>query len=350
MLDSSRIRRDAHLWSAKLDDGDLSSEDRAALDAWLAADPRHTTALAKADLLWKRMGEIDYPPALAQSALNETAAPASTVDVRPTLWQRVSDTFGTSLSRFAAASTAVAAVIAIFVFVPGFPVGTIFGPDDGGEPVVFATQRSAMKYIDLPDGSRITLDAASRLSLPKGENAREVQLLAGNAAFDVAPDPTRPFTVEAGAADIRVTGTRFDVRLDEDATFIGVAEGSVMVGAARNQHPSTDGPRALDVQAGEAVTVTDDGEIGAIAEIFPSEFAAWRTGMMIYSEATLAEIIADANRYAADPIAVDPSIQNLQLSGSFNIKNTHRLLESLAAGLPVRVRDTDGQRTIVPAN
>lgn len=349
---SSEIRRAAHFWSARLDEGDLTADERCSLDTWLEADPVHTAALARAEVLWQRMSEIDYPQGLAQSALANRP-----IDSEPSeapyssWWQRFSDALAASLGRVVAASATIAAAAAIFIALD-LPADSLFGPAPADQPVQFATERGSMKTINLPDGSRITLDAASQLSLLDGEDKREVRLIEGNALFAVPPDRQRPFTVEAGAARILVTGTRFDVRQDGDETFIGVAEGTVNVRQASDPVSDT-GDTASDstiaLRAGEAVTLTKDQGFGEIADFFPGEFAAWQTGTMIYAETTLAEIVEDANRYAAEPIAVDPAIRKLRLSGSFDIKNTDQFLASLEAGLPVQVRSSEGQRVIVPA-
>ena len=84
-------------------------------------------------------------------------------------------------------------------------------------PVWTADQRTLageQRVLTLDDGSRVTLAGDSAINLDLTDHQRRVTLLRGRVYFQVAPDPQRPFLVEAGEARVRVTGTRFEVRRD----------------------------------------------------------------------------------------------------------------------------------------
>ena len=97
------------------------------------------------------------------------------------------------------------------------------------------TRKGETRQLALPDGSVVTLNTDSDISVRLSENLREVRLLRGEALFDVAPDKARPFVVLAGSTQARVLGTSFLVRaLAEEPVQVLVREGVVEVSRTDN--------------------------------------------------------------------------------------------------------------------
>src|SRR3546814_12524306 len=91
----------------------------------------------------------------------------------------------------------------------------------------YRTGTGEMRNVTLSDGSSVTLDTGSAIAVNYGDGRRGVRLLAGRAWFDVAHDERHPFTVSAADARVRVTGTAFDVGLDDDSNDVTLARGGV---------------------------------------------------------------------------------------------------------------------------
>ena len=96
-------------------------------------------------------------------------------------------------------------------------------------PQVYQTHFGEQRSILLEDGSRITLNTASRIDVRFDKGQRFVRLLEGEALFEVAHDATRPFDVQTGATVLRALGTQFDVEMGPNLTTVTVVEGRVAV-------------------------------------------------------------------------------------------------------------------------
>jgi transmembrane sensor len=96
----------------------------------------------------------------------------------------------------------------------------------------YVTGKGQKSIVDLPDGTRVTLDADSAVDVAFTGGRRDVRLLNGRAFFDVAHDRAHPFAVQAGGRVVTALGTQFDVRLTPGAVRVVLAEGSVSVASA----------------------------------------------------------------------------------------------------------------------
>ncbi|MEM1132119.1 MAG: FecR domain-containing protein [Pseudomonadota bacterium] len=333
----------AHYWHTRYAERDLDAKDLDAFIAWRDADPRHIAALARAELLWQRIDASDYPAALKEMAVEayESSATPLPLEHEDTSTPVSTSRFSNWLPHAIAASLVFVIGIGLSVFLD-LPLTQIWRGEPTAQAIVYSTERDATKYINLADGSRITLDAASKLSLLPS-NERSATLVEGNAVFDVTRDPARPFTVDAGAAHIKVLGTRFDVRRRAGDTIIAVAEGQVAV-----TYDGIDSITSQTLEKGQEVTVSAQG-ISPIRKVYPAEFAAWKSGTIIYTDARLADIITDANRYMEAPITLASGVEDLRVSGTFDIRNRKRLLDDIADVLPVTVQANGNSPTIIAA-
>ena len=91
------------------------------------------------------------------------------------------------------------------------------------------TDVAESRQLELPDGSRVTLAAASAIAVSFSADERRVSLLQGEAFFEVRRNPERPFRVVADDITTSVVGTSFDVRRDSSGVAVAVQEGIVEV-------------------------------------------------------------------------------------------------------------------------
>jgi len=182
------------------------------------------------------------------------------------------------------------------------------------------TAPGEIRQVRLEDGSMVHLAADSALSIRYTAEQRQVTLLSGEAFFDVAPNPARPFRVNAGGAEITVVGTAFEVRLD-DGGVVAVAHGLVRVDTA-------DGTDRL--AAGNWLRLEEGGrELGVLPL---SEVAPWREGQLVARDRPMAEIIDDLRRYLPGLIVVtDPAWGQARITGVYNTADPLAALKAVAS-------------------
>ncbi|MDX1366470.1 FecR family protein [Pseudomonas sp.] len=192
------------------------------------------------------------------------------------------------------------------------------------------------QVIQLADGSRITLDAASRIKVNWHLRSRRVELQAGQALFSVAPALYRPFLTSAGSTRIKVVGTRYNVSRHQDDVRVTVEEGKVDVRG-----------NAADIRltAGDQILV-HNGRLGKPAHVDAAAFAAWKEGRLVFDRAPLREVLAVIQRYQRNPIVMqDSSLAELPVSGSFDSAHLDKMLALLPKILPLDLT-TDSQGTL----
>jgi transmembrane sensor len=291
-------------WAVRIERG-LSPRERAELDAWSGDDLVRQGALVRALAVLASLEALEPATPLA-------AAP----DRRPP--HRRELMFG----------GAVAAGVGGVAFV---------GMQRNGRGAIYATVRGQRRVATLEDGSRVWLNTASRVQVRFTPGRREVQLLNGEALFDVAHDPRRPFVVRSGVVDVRAVGTSFSVSQFPDAPLeIMVREGRVDVGAdAPGAPPPTrliPGCRAHATQAGD-VSVVHVGVPTVLRAL------AWRSGILDFQAVPLAEAARRFGRYADPQIRIDdPVLANQIVSGQFAANDPATFARTVAAPLGLRVR------------
>lgn len=190
--------------------------------------------------------------------------------------------------------------------------------------------------VTLPDGSQVTLDTASRLTIRYDGSERRVALQ-GQGWFKVDPSDDRPFVIAAGDMVMRAEGGTFDVRTDPGSVRALVVNGRLAAGGA-------DGGASATIRPGELLTVTgSDAAIRPLADT--AGFTGWRHGMLEFRNSRLAEVAGELNRYRRQPIRLaDARAAELRISGAFATAESPAFVEALTSGFPVRVmpgRDTD---------
>jgi transmembrane sensor len=181
----------------------------------------------------------------------------------------------------------------------------------------------------LGDGSLVELNTATRLAVDLAPEERRVVLASGEAVFDVAKDPERPFIVETKLASVRAVGTTFSVRIDRGLEVL-VSEGVVIV--------DRDGQPLARVGAGERYSVAASGGAHTKAEP-PDEIGralVWREGKVAFAGETVLEAALELNRYNKVKIEVrDPAVGAMRLGGYFRATDPEGFATAMEQALPV---------------
>ena len=165
------------------------------------------------------------------------------------------------------------------------------------------------QVIQLADGSRVTLDAASRIKVSWHLRSRRVELRAGQALFSVAPAFYRPFLTTAGSTQIKVVGTRYNVNRYQDDVRVTVEEGKVDVRG---------NDAGVRLEAGRQIEVRN-GQLGEPARVDATSLIAWNEGRLVFERTPLREVLDVIQRYQRQPIVMhDNSLAELPVSGAFD--------------------------------
>lgn len=198
------------------------------------------------------------------------------------------------------------------------------------------TEHGEQRSVVLADGSIITLNTLSEVTVHFDRSAREVTLVAGEAMFDVVSDPERPFIVQTGSMSLTVTGTRFAVYRKKNSTRLAVVEGAVQAAPVRTLGES------LVVEAGMGAVATAQGVTRADPRFDVEKAIAWTERRLIFDGAPLSEVVAEFNRYNRKPLVVeDSALANRTITTVFNANDVSSLIAFLQLEPDVDVRYGD---------
>ncbi|WP_167017676.1 FecR family protein [Chitinophaga sp. Cy-1792] len=171
--------------------------------------------------------------------------------------------------------------------------------------------RGAQFFLQLADGTKVWLNAASRLIYPAtfDQHTREVYVK-GEAYFDVAPDKNHPFIVHAGDVDMKVLGTAFNVNNYTKDVVATLASGRIAVQKKTGS--------VLLEPGQQAVYSGTHGGIGT-QWVEVSTYTAWKDGELFFDDATLADITTVlARTYDYDFHFENPAVANIRFTLDMN--------------------------------
>ena len=271
-------------WSVRRELGTLSAQEQAEFEAWLQADVRHLGAYGRAEAVLARL-----------ERLSRVGHDTDDVAGR-TMWTR-------RRTLVAGGATAAAAGIGVALF-----------PRDTDQQTL-STQIGQMREIVLADGSIVSLNTDSEISVAYTEQARNITLVRGEALFDVAKNKSRPFVVSADGTQVRAVGTSFTVsRLPQRPVQVLVREGLVEL-------QRTDVPQAPPVRAVANVRAIVPPDAPIVTTAMPEEKLArdleWQYGRIALDNETLANAASEFARYSEVRIVIDPAVAARTVTGLF---------------------------------
>ncbi len=308
-------REDAAAWVVCLEGGSLGDAEALGFDAWISASLENVAAFDDALAVSQTYAAHQAP--VAKGLTERHATDRRTV-------RHVSD----RRAFMAFGAVAAAAVFAVVV-----------APQISSAPdtQIFVTAKGERRSITLADGSRIDLNAGTRLSVRLGREAREVTLAQGQAVFDVAHDADRPFTVAAGDRLVRVTGTQFDVRRRDGRLAVTVARGAVEVRPAVGLAGT-----AYRLRPGQRLDHMEGAPVARVAAVQADEVLAWRTGRLVYRDQPLGDVVADLNEQWSTSIRLDDAeLASRPVSGVLILDNQDDVIRRLALLVPIRAVRSD---------
>lgn len=190
-----------------------------------------------------------------------------------------------------------------------------------------ADERTAVgeiRAITLPDGSRLVLNTNSAVAFDFDAQERHVELLRGEAWFEVKSNPNMPFNVIAGHTRSTVLGTAFVVRRGSVEDAVALEHGKLRVEAL------TAAKHSAILEPGQKVT----GKNGSLSAVAPDDLStrlSWKKGWIAFEDQPLSKVIKELARYHSGHIRLmDQSKKDLRVSGLFRIDQIDQALVSVA--------------------
>jgi transmembrane sensor len=355
--DKSTIEEEASLWIAVFEGDDRpTGKDIEELNQWMSRSPLHRETLIHFANLWS---DIDVLEELSVPTVHQAQLRGAS-RFRSNGADYISGFIQQLTARKVAASFAFicfVCVISISLLKPHFG----FGELSNG---LYTTEIGMQKKLDLPDGSTIWLNTGSEVEVDYSEQKRRLVLHRGEAFFDVAKNPSRPFEVYSGGNMVRAVGTAFSVYRERDNVKVTVTEGLVDLSSVEKniEDVGQDGTPSMvnnrvdsasqpiskkatttkigSLSAGQSVEL-QQGETQAVINHSYQDIArslSWRDGLLVFAGEPLNEVVKEISRYTSLKITLaDPEIGSMRIGGQFKTGHTEALFDVLQAGFGLEV-------------
>ncbi len=317
----TRQRREAQAaeWVTKLDADTVSAIDRARFDQWMSSSEKNRECYYRIAKAWSALDDLEELQHLAESD-----------DVAELLKQNRRQ------SRKIVQSIGAMAAMLIIGFSTWVALPYLNTQTYKYEAFI-STAVGEMQNIQLPDGSLIKANTNTHLEIHYSKNSRDINLLRGEAFFEVAHAPDRPFSVVAGDRQVRAVGTAFNVRLREAKLAVTVEEGRVALinkkaMLVQNKNPENNAAQELtQISAGQrAVFDTDIEELEVLQAENLQRRLSWRNGILSFSGEPLSFMISEVSRYSNVEIEIaDESLKDMPVAGYFKVGEVDAMLEVL---------------------
>ena len=288
------VARAAAQWLTLVESGEADAADLARLQQWREGSSSHEQAWQKAQLLRQRFAQL--PSDLALASLD-----------RPDPQRRQ------LLKR----------ALVVSALVPGAWLLSRQMPLEAWRADLH-TGTGERRQLPLVDGSSLQLNTASAVDVDLA--ARRLTLIRGEMALKVPG--TTPLFLDSRYGRLSISQAEVCLRLDADDCQVAVVSGVVQVQPLQ-------GP-AWPLEAGRQVRLRAAGA-GAV-QPFDSQQPGWREGVLLAQNQPLAEFLQELGRYRPGVLRWAPELEALRVTGSFRLDDTDRVLNLLAASLPLEVQ------------
>lgn len=303
-----QIAEEAARWVARLQSSDATERDQREFRLWVQRNPAHQAAYDEFKGLWADLKDVPIPSnrlkklrMSRRGAIGNLLAIGIIVALSTTLYR------GGALDRMRSD---------------------------------YYTAVGEVRSVTLTDGTRVDLNTDTAIIVRFSSHERQIELLRGEAFFNVAHDAARPFVVSDNTLKAKDIGTQYSMRSASSGlgNEVQVEEGSVEVTGKSDQ---------VVLNAGDVASLTAEGRL-SVAKADVANDTAWRTGKLVFSGQTLSDVLATLERYRYGRIVVlDRAAAQQKVSGIFDLHDTDQALQVLQDNLPVSVTHLTGMMVVV---
>jgi transmembrane sensor len=339
---SSEIEMQAKYWLCRIDQG-LSQQERQTFIAWVNQENKHHLALHKYSLSLKTSKLL--------SDFNGLFPLEKTYSSKQTkLFKQIS--LAASVLFFSLVTSEVFLNKSLLSFFQETSTAIVYQQ--------FSTEIGEQKKIPLPDGSTVDLNTNSLLTISFSGEHRQLNLVKGEALFDVAKDKSRPFSVTSGQQSFTALGTIFNVQKnDQNHLELIVTEGRVLIADSNESLPELTQKIGNNVQntqrnniivAGEKATITNKVQF-AKSTLSPqvlSQELAWQKGMLIFDGESLTTVLEEIGRYTDMNFTIeDKELANIKVAGYFKAGDIETLLDSISYNFELNYTKTNYNTVLI---
>jgi transmembrane sensor len=299
-------------WWVLLHSESATSADHREFGEWVARSPERVQAYLQTARLHQALqsGSVRWPDTPPEVLIRESQqAGANVVPLSPVASEPPR---GSSRSRSRPRFRFAVGLAAVLLLGVGSAWLVLTSPQQ------FKTKFGEERSILLDDGSRVTLNTESTIQVELDKHHRLVRLMKGEALFDVARDPRRPFDVRTGSALLRVVGTQFNVDQRPDQTVITVLEGRVQVASEAARETAALPPGGLVLASGDRIVVTRAGLGVPLHGVNVAAATSWTQHQLIFEHRPLGEVATEFNRYNRDKVVIEgAALERQEVTGVF---------------------------------
>ncbi|WP_244618721.1 FecR family protein [Rhizobium sp. 18065] len=299
-------------WLLRLQSSPADDAERARFEQWRGQNPRHAET-------YSRLVKLGAMPELEAATQQLARQGGEILPFRAPARRRVGLWAG-----------AIAATILLAVSIQQYPGLMI------GWQADYHTATGSKQVLDLPDGSRMTLNTASAVALDFDNGRRSVRLLQGEAFFDVVPDAAHPFKVAGHFSEVEVKGTGFSVRTDDQQDLVVLQHGAVQV----DHLPDRASTAHLD--PGQSISATASS-LSPVLSVSTENALAWLEGRIVFTERQLSSVLDEIGRYYPSPVIIaNNRIGHMLVSGNYRLTDPEGTIRSLASAAGATVSRLPG--------
>ncbi|MDC0003470.1 FecR domain-containing protein [Porticoccaceae bacterium] len=348
------IKQEAGAWIVKIDQGQLSPQQATALRQWMGKSDFHRSYLEKLAHNWDSMSVLQQ---LADLFPLQTASHTSVNSGQPSMLQQLKNWLA-NLHNSAKWGSAFASFVLVAMLITS---------QQGHH---FETAIGQQASYQLPDGTTVSLNTNSALKIDYSQNRRHVHLIRGEAHFDVAKNPQRPFMVHAGQGMVWAVGTAFNVRYiravnangalssssSDQYIDVTVTEGTVKIFADLEPTDSPSQKTVLSTSPGLPSSPVQEllvaaGKSAQYSDVITAtqqtpaleleQKLAWQQGALIFKGETLEQAIAEIARYTDKQLVIrDPAIKTIRVGGHYKTDDINALLASISESLGIKLESS----------
>jgi transmembrane sensor len=345
-----QIAAEAVDWFLRLQNEAPAAADRQSFSEWLLRSPAHIEEYLAVSSAWVGLGGACEADSSADSLIEAArrAEPSNvlTIGTRETFigqsHPRQKDRFG----RAGWVGLAASVVLAL---------GGLLAYQSWQHQPDFKTAIGEQRSVTLSDGSLVFLNTNSEIRPRWTQAERRIDLIRGEARFQVEKDGVRPFLVFTSDAKVRALGTIFNVRADRAGTAVAVIEGRVNVSVLapplrldgdsfKPDFESSAGlpaagtpPTSIELSTGQRAAVASNRILPNAGPPIES-ISAWTDRRLVFRGESLTTVVAEFNRYRVQPIVIDDDqLAGLKISGVFASTDPESLVAYLKSFETVRV-------------
>ena len=328
------IAAEAAVWIARLHGPSRTRQMEQEFRAWQESSPAHRVAFERCTDAWQDIPRIGLAAAYEGLAASERAASA-----------RAGAGLREAARRWITASAVAGAVAAGVVFALQWH-----------DQNAYRTNVGEQRLVVLEDGSRMLLNTDTRLHVDFASSQRTVEVRSGEAFFEVAKDARRPFVVRIAGSEVVAVGTAFSVRYAPSAHAAGELAVTLVEGQAKVRAAG----KARDVLAPEQPVWMKPGDrllldrppgqaasrvVARLDRPNVERVLAWKRDEAVFEDTSLADAVAEMNRYNRTPIVLLDGLESagLRVSGLYHTGDSTGFANAVAALHGLDVHEEGGR-------